>query len=184
MTRRWRWIFRIAAAVLVPAAFLVFPELGLGLAGVFVPPEVLVPAERHGVTGVPGNGLFWEHVHLFPSGNELVARILFPAVVSRLPNLGSPVGALRSPDELLRLALTSYDRQRMAWEILDRVSKPPFVDQIGHQERVAQLQALVDAPLEPEAQVRATYLAALRERAEPLAPPLLCAHPLEARARG
>ena len=35
--------------------------------------------------GLPGPELFWEHAHLTPEGNEVLARALFPAVVRALP---------------------------------------------------------------------------------------------------
>jgi hypothetical protein len=35
--------------------------------------------------GIPGRELFYEHVHMNPHGNYLLARALFPRVVAHLP---------------------------------------------------------------------------------------------------
>jgi hypothetical protein len=89
---------------------------------------------------LPGRELFWEHVHPKPSGNYLLARALLPAVVRAMPP------ALRdsaAPGELLsqaecerRLGLTAHERRAVAAEVLKRLDRPPFTNQLNHAEQV------------------------------------------------
>lgn len=91
--------------------------------------------------GIPGAGLFYEHAHLTPEGNYQLARALFPAVVAALPpSVHAPGAAVEPPTEaecLARLALTGYDRYRVAKEVLRRLQRPPFTGQLDHAEQVA-----------------------------------------------
>jgi tetratricopeptide (TPR) repeat protein len=94
--------------------------------------------------GVPGAELFWEHVHLTPRGNYLLARELFPSVVAALPDAVRGASALAEPlsqeesDRLL--ALTDFDQRRVTSMAASWVTQPPFTNQLGHMERVAALQ--------------------------------------------
>ncbi len=95
--------------------------------------------------GAPGARLFYEHVHPTPEGNRLLAAALFPAVVAALPpavRAANP-GAAPAPAEACaaRLALTGFDRYRVAREVLARLARPPFTLQSDHAEQVAQVTA-------------------------------------------
>jgi len=91
--------------------------------------------------GIPGAGLFYEHAHLTPEGNYRLALAFFPAVVAALPPSlhapGVPVDPPPFEACVRRLALTGYDRYRVAKEVLRRLLRPPFTGQIDHAEQVA-----------------------------------------------
>ena len=131
---------------------------------VAVGPRVeLVDAERALAAaspgGVPGADLFYEHVHLRPRGNDLLARAFFPAVARAVPAVAVP-GELPAPAECdRRLALTSYDRRRVARDVFRRLEGAPFTNQLDHEARLARARSegdlAVDTPEETAAQYRA-----------------------------
>jgi tetratricopeptide (TPR) repeat protein len=94
--------------------------------------------------GVPGRELFYEHVHLNPRGNYLLAEALFPRIVARLPDSITKAGATVQPpsqsDADRLLALTAFDRRRVAREIRAWLSQPPFTYQLDHAEQVSALE--------------------------------------------
>jgi hypothetical protein len=55
------------------------------------------------------------------------------------------------------LALTSYDRSRMATEMMQRLQKPPFTNQLNHSEQLLRLMIDADAPGETPEQTVAEY---------------------------
>lgn len=114
--------------------------------------------------GVPGPELFWEHAHLTPEGNEVLARALFPAVVRALPaSLGVREVAPPSRQRLTeRLALTGYNRYLVAKEVLRRLARPPFTGQLDHALQLAQVERIRDeGAREPVEVTEASYQAAL-----------------------
>lgn len=83
--------------------------------------------------GLPGDDLFYEHVHLRFPGNYLLARAFFDALAPRLAEqLGPPTGEPPSLQRCAeRLGLTDSDRLRMAETILQMTAdRPPFSGQI------------------------------------------------------
>jgi tetratricopeptide (TPR) repeat protein len=93
--------------------------------------------------GIVGSELIYEHVHLTPLGNYLLARSMFLQIASKLaPEVGhSQEDAYvlsQSQCEQL-LALTSHDRSRMAMEMMQRMEKPPFTTQLNHSDQVSRL---------------------------------------------
>ncbi|MGB8322316.1 MAG: tetratricopeptide repeat protein [Candidatus Acidiferrum sp.] len=93
--------------------------------------------------GVIGSELLYEHVHLKPQGNYLLARAAFEKIISILPSesLGStsssePLG--ESECERL-LALTGHDRSRLAAEMAQRLQRPPFTTQMNHSQQIQNL---------------------------------------------
>jgi tetratricopeptide (TPR) repeat protein len=92
---------------------------------------------------VPGGELFYEHVHMNPRGNYLLARALFHQVASMLPpelQRGAVSADLISQDDCERLlAFTPYDRARVAALVLRKVERPPFTNQLDHSEQVLRL---------------------------------------------
>lgn len=114
--------------------------------------------------GLPGPELFWEHAHLTPEGNEVLARALFPAVLRALP--GSPgvreVSAPAHGQIVERLALTGYDRYLIAKEVLRRLARPPFTGQLDHDRHLAEVAQARDAGAqEPFEETEARYRTAL-----------------------
>ena len=112
----------------------------------------LVDAEealaREAGAGLPGQDLFYEHVHLTFRGNYLLAREFANQVAELLP------AALRAGDRgtwadeaacEARLGITAWDRQRL-WDInCRRLRQAPFTGQSNHaqalRESMAQLAA-------------------------------------------
>lgn len=87
--------------------------------------------------GIPGQELFYEHVHFTMAGNELLARILAAEVEEQLPAAITSRGvalpaAAESEACRRRLAATEWD-QRRVWELaLGRISGAPFTSQSSH----------------------------------------------------
>jgi hypothetical protein len=78
-------------------------------------------------------------VHLTPAGSYLLARAIFQQVAEELPAAArSPIEAeVPSETECERmLALTGYDRARLAGEMVRRLQKAPFTNQLNHADQV------------------------------------------------
>jgi len=114
---------------------------------------------------IPGNELFYEHVHLNFDGNYLLARAfaeqalpLFPK--SMVARAKSAWASAEFCDR--RLAVSPWDRFRVWQENYSRVSEPPFTDQLNDVPRarfyMAKLQELNSQMTEPaRVQSRAVY---------------------------
>ena len=96
--------------------------------------------------GLPGAELFWEHAHLTPEGNEVLARAMLPAVLRALPPSVGVHDAAPPPHARVaeRLALTGYNRYLVAKEMLRRLGHPPFTGQLDHAAQVQQLERIRD----------------------------------------
>jgi tetratricopeptide (TPR) repeat protein len=112
------------------------------------PRVVLADAEQafanESANGLPGNDLFYEHVHLTFDGNYLLARTLAPQVESLLPEKVAAQVASSQPwpseaDCARRLAWTAWDKQASLAEVYSRLGKPPFTGQLNHDEQVQRL---------------------------------------------
>ena len=112
-----------------------------------------------------GSDLVYEHVHLTPLGNYLLARAMFLQIASKLPAENAPTLAadtVPSESECEQwLALTNYDRARLAAEMLSRIGKPPFTSQVNHAEQVARLEAQLQSSQEDPYITAAQYQWAL-----------------------
>jgi tetratricopeptide (TPR) repeat protein len=88
--------------------------------------------------GIIGADLLYEHVHLNPRGNYLLARAIFSQIVSKLdPSHASQSQPVLSEEDCEQLlALTDRDRARMAAELLQRSFRAPFTGQLNHDEQV------------------------------------------------
>ncbi|MCX7825005.1 MAG: tetratricopeptide repeat protein [Verrucomicrobiae bacterium] len=82
---------------------------------------------------VPGDALFYEHVHLTPRGNHLLASTIRMHMSYPPPPTEAPTFAACAA----WLALTEVDEFRMAASIAEMTSRPPFSNQAGHAERQA-----------------------------------------------
>ncbi len=119
--------------------------------------------------GLPGGEVLWEHVHLAPHGAWLLARALLPAALAAVPpGLRDPAGPPPPLDEAAAaglLALTGYDRYRVAKEVLARLGKAPFTGQLDHAAQVAEVARIRDlGAAEPFEVTAAAYRAALAAR--------------------
>jgi tetratricopeptide (TPR) repeat protein len=114
---------------------------------------------------VTGSELVFEHVHMTPNGNYLLARAMFLSIAGQIA--GHPVAENEVPSQAeceRLLALTAHDRQRISSEMLDRLQKPPFTNQLNHADQVLRL--MIDAGVPPENpdQTVAAYQWALAQR--------------------
>lgn len=115
--------------------------------------------------GISGQELFYEHVHLDPAGNYLLAKAFADEIARMLPpsilaHAKSNWASAESCDH--RLALSLWDRYRL-WQMnFSRVSEPPFTDQLNDVPRAKKYMATLGTlkqQLTPEAsaQARAMY---------------------------
>ena len=102
---------------------------------------VLVDPERsfadHSPNGLPGDDLFYEHVHPTFDGNYLLALTLAPKLEILLPaNIASEVPASQPwPSEAAcarRLAWSDWDKGQALSEMVSRLSEAPFTGQLNH----------------------------------------------------
>jgi len=118
---------------------------------------------------IPGNELFYEHVHLNFDGNYLLGRAFAEQTLKLLPKSILAQGKSDwASGEFCerRLAVSPWDRFRIWQENYSRVSEPPFTDQLNDVPRaqfyMAKLKELNSQMTEEtRAQSRATYAEAL-----------------------
>jgi tetratricopeptide (TPR) repeat protein len=100
----------------------------------------LVDAEKilsnHAPDGIIGTDLIYEHVHMTPKANYLLARAIFAEIAPMLPE-GTQASEPPSEAECDRLlALTGFDRWRLANDMFGRLQKAPFTNQLNHSEQL------------------------------------------------
>lgn len=95
---------------------------------------------------IPGEELFYEHVHLKFRGNYLLAQTICKQVEQVLPVWIKKTGYLdNSPLTeaacAARLAYTGWDRFNLAYSVLyNYIKKPPYSHQLFHTERVCRME--------------------------------------------
>ena len=92
-----------------------------------------------GAGQVPGWDLFYEHVHLTFHGNWLLARALAEQIEKLLPQDASPAAWPSEADCARRLGRTDRDLGPAVADIISRVTDPPFLTQINHDELIRYL---------------------------------------------
>ena len=114
-----------------------------GPAGVYLV-DTAESLEDISTRSIPGNELFHEHVHLNFTGNYILAKNIFLKLEEILPEWVLREGfANPLPDEKKsgqRLALTGFDRHRVAADVLQRMAKPPFTNQLDHDDQLRRQQ--------------------------------------------
>ena len=118
---------------------------------------------------IPGNELFFEHVHLNFDGNYLLGRAFAEQTAKLLPkSLVAHDKGEWAPAEVCdrRLAVSPWDLYRVWQEIFSRVSGPPFTEQLTHaasiklcEEKLGEIKARMDS--ETPEQTRQLYEQAL-----------------------
>jgi tetratricopeptide (TPR) repeat protein len=102
--------------------------------------------------GVLGSEILYDHVHLTPLGDYLMARAAFTQVVKTLPASARNTAGSAEPlteEECERLlAFTGHDRSRVAAEMADRMQRPPFTKQMNHLEQLQGLMLRAAGPAE------------------------------------
>jgi len=115
--------------------------------------------------GVTGSNLVYEHVHMTPEGNYLLARQMFLAIASQIVRHPFPESEIPTQAECDRLlAFTPHDRQRISAEMLDRLQKAPFTNQLNHADQVLRLMIDAGAPSENPDQTVAEYQWAISQK--------------------
>jgi len=118
--------------------------------------------------GVIGSELVYEHVHMTPQGNYTLARAMFRQIASRLRNDGGRAlqdGDIPAEAECERtLALTNHDQTRIAAEMLQRLERPPFTNQLNHSDQVLRLAIKAQVPDENPSQTAREYQWAISQK--------------------
>jgi tetratricopeptide (TPR) repeat protein len=146
---------------------------------------LLADAERvfaeQSADGLPGDELFYEHVHLTFAGNYLLARTIAAQVEKLLPASAAstnaqPAGWPSAADCARSLGWTDWSKLAGIREIQTRLKEAPFTSQLHHDAKISSLKAAAaklapaaqPAEISNEVQVCQTALAA-----KPDDPPLL-----------
>jgi tetratricopeptide (TPR) repeat protein len=113
--------------------------------------------------GVPGEELFYDHVHLNFRGNYALAALFVAEVERALFGEAHPSSLpLLAEAEVGRcLAFTDFERRRVLQEMRMRLQQPPFAAQSNFQERDGRLREALAAPAIPLAELVPEYRAAL-----------------------
>ncbi len=115
--------------------------------------------------GVIGDDLLYDHVHLTPRGNYILARAVFLQIAGQLFSAaGHSLQADDVPSQAeceRLLALTNHDRSRISAEMLQRLQRPPFTNQLDHSDQVLRLMIDADAAHENPDETVAQYQWAL-----------------------
>jgi tetratricopeptide (TPR) repeat protein len=107
--------------------------------------------EKNSPHEIPGEELFYEHVHMNFSGNYLLAKVIFTQVEEILPQRIKRYEADERPfpteAECARhLAYTDWDRYKIADEVLEGfIKQAPFTNQLYHELRVRQIEQKIEA---------------------------------------
>jgi tetratricopeptide (TPR) repeat protein len=93
--------------------------------------------------GAIGSDLVYEHVHLTPNGNYLLARAMFLQIASQLsPDAGHSLHAEDVPSQAVcerLLAFTKFDHSRVTAKMLRHLQEPPFTNQLNHSDQILRL---------------------------------------------
>ncbi|MCF7802758.1 MAG: tetratricopeptide repeat protein [Candidatus Marinimicrobia bacterium] len=90
--------------------------------------------------GIPGENLFYDHVHMNFRGNYLLAKKLAKQAAELL-DLGESGEVLTQEECENRLAFTLYDQVRIEREILNRLQSPAFANRMDNEEAVREAEA-------------------------------------------
>jgi tetratricopeptide (TPR) repeat protein len=104
----------------------------------FVDAEQALAEDDPDSHGIPGEDLFYEHVHFTFNGNYLLARAVLGQVCESLPQLAGlrRQGEIPSRQQCAEwLALTSWEEYRLAEEMFNMTARPPFTNQLDHKLR-------------------------------------------------
>jgi tetratricopeptide (TPR) repeat protein len=88
---------------------------------------------------VPGSEYFYEHVHLTPEGNYLLARSIADAAAARL-GLANGRDWISQSECFRRLGLVDWNRYDAFNTILDRIQGVPFISQLDHAQQLHEVE--------------------------------------------
>jgi tetratricopeptide (TPR) repeat protein len=112
--------------------------------------------EKESPNGMIDSELVYEHVHMTPEGNYLLAKSLFLQIASKLAGRSADDVPSQADCERL-LALTPHDRLRMNTDMLGRLQRPPFTNQLNHLDQMMRLSIETSTPDENPADTAAEY---------------------------
>lgn len=116
--------------------------------------------------GIIGADQIYEHVHMTPEGNYLLARAIFAQIAPKPPQ-GSLTPEPLSEAECDRLlALTGFDRWRLANDMFGRLQKAPFTNQLNHSEQLFHFGWAAQPPTESPSETVAQYQWAIARNPE------------------
>ncbi|MDA0347323.1 MAG: tetratricopeptide repeat protein [Verrucomicrobia bacterium] len=96
--------------------------------------EQLFEGEGSGAISIPGDDVFYDHVHLSFAGNFLVAKALAEAVIVKLglsPDFSTSMESIANS-----LVYTDWDQLQINRKLTEQLlSKPPFKNQWHHREK-------------------------------------------------
>ena len=117
-------------------------------------PRVILADAEHAFAeqspnGLPGDDLFYDHVHLTFDGNYLLARTLAARLENLLPKpTAAHVAAGQAwPSEAdcaRRLAWSAWNQQKALSDMFSRLIKPPFTGQLNHDAQIQKLKGALD----------------------------------------
>ena len=113
--------------------------------------------------GVIGSELVYEHVHLTPDGNYLLARVMFLQIASKLTPAAQEADVPSQTQCEQWLAFTAHDRRRVLRDMAGRIQKPPFTNQLNHQGQLLRLSLAAQSAEEDPEQTAAEYQWAIRQ---------------------
>lgn len=114
--------------------------------------------------GVTSSSLVYEHVHLTPEGNYLLARAMFLQIAGKMTPVAHEADVPSQEQCEQLLAFTAHDRGRLAREMLGRLQRPPFTNQLNHAEQTLRLSLSAEMPDEDPNQTVAEYQWAIRRK--------------------
>ena len=132
----------------------------------------LVDAEyvfsKQSPNGAVGSELVYEHVHMTPAGNYLLAKAMFLQIASKMPPAsGQALTEADVPSEAdceRLLAFTGHDHTRIANEMLQRLQKLPFTNQLNHSDQILRLAFQAEVPDENPEETSAEYQWAIAQK--------------------
>lgn len=122
---------------------------------------------KQSANGVVGSDLVYEHVHMTPLGNYTLARAILLQIASKMPAESGRLTDAEIPSEAeceRLLALTPHDRTRIAGEMLQRLQKPPFTNQLNHSDQMLRLALQAEVPDKNPAQTSSEYQWAIAQK--------------------
>jgi tetratricopeptide (TPR) repeat protein len=112
--------------------------------------------------GLPGEDLFYDHVHLNFTGNYCLAVLFAAGLEKHWPGARAPAPPLLTEGEVARrLAFTDFDRRRIGEEMRARLQQPPFTGQSNFRQRDEHWRETLAALSAPPASLVPDYQAAL-----------------------
>jgi tetratricopeptide (TPR) repeat protein len=112
--------------------------------------------------GIPGDDLFYDHVHLNFTGNYRLAVLFATEFEKHWPGAQAPASPWLSEAEVARrLAFTDFDQRRINTEMRARLQQPPFAAQSNFRLRDEHWRETIAALSAPPASLSSNYQAAV-----------------------